>query len=73
MKINWIRVVCNSGIAFFTTASSILTADAMLESTIPLSNLVLIALISSFIYAGLAFFTELKHETNSDKTMYLLI
>lgn len=52
--INWNRIAANAGLAFFTTlAATLLTGDANY----------LVSIINAVIMSGVAFFTELKTES----------
>lgn len=58
----WIRILANSGLAFFTTMSGIFTADSILQANFPLEYVFLTATIVSSIQAAIAFFREILKE-----------
>ena len=58
-KINYTKILANSGVAFFTTLSGVLTADALLDLKIALPDILVIALIPAIIQFGLSFCKEL--------------
>ena len=53
--INWNRIIANAGVAFFTS----LTANVATGNFYALET----SFLTAFIFAGLAFFTELKTES----------
>ena len=58
-KINYTKILANSGVAFFTTLSGVLTADALLNLKIALPDFLVIAFIPAVIQFGLSFCKEL--------------
>ena len=58
----WTKILANSGLAFFTTMSGILTADSILKTNFPLENILMTAIIVSSIQAMIAFFREILKE-----------
>ena len=58
----WAKILANSGLAFFTTMSGILTADSILKTNFPLENILMTAVIVSSIQAAIAFFREILKE-----------
>ena len=58
-KINYTKILSNSGVAFFTTLSGVLTADALLNLKIAVPDFLIIAFIPAVIQFGLSFCKEL--------------
>jgi len=69
MPINWIRILANSGKAFFTTLLGVLGVDAMVG--LPVTDILTLALpavIAGAIQAGFTFFSEVaQSQENSTR------
>lgn len=63
-RIQWLKVLANMGVAFFSVLAGTLTVDALTGGEIPLLTLVLAASASALLQAGLAFFKELAECAN---------
>jgi hypothetical protein len=59
IRLNWLKILGNAGVAFFSVLAGTLTVNALCSGKIPLGTLLLAALISASIQAGLVFFKEL--------------
>lgn len=58
-RINWLKVGANAGVAFFSVLAGTLTVNAICDAKVPLGLLLLAAVFSGLIQAGLAFCKEL--------------
>lgn len=58
-RINWLKVGANAGVAFFSVLAGTLTVNAICDAKVPLGLLILAAVFSGLIQAGLAFCKEL--------------
>ena len=63
----WIKVVSNTGTAFLTTLSGLLTIEGLTGGAIPLDLLLSSSLLISALQGGLAFFRELSKQDSERK------
>ena len=66
--VNWLKIICNSGVAFFTTIGGLLGADVVMDINLPANGIVVGALIVAGIQAGLAFFVSLQQQAEIEET-----
>ena len=66
--VNYTKIICNAGVAFFTTLAGLLSADAVIGESLPPMAIFIGALIVGGIQAGLAFFVSLKQENETTET-----
>jgi len=59
-KINWYKIIGNSGTAFFTTMGGIVSYNSLIANTVPINILIPVSLLVSGIHGSLAFFKELS-------------
>ena len=57
-KINYKKILANAGFSFFTTLAGLISADALLNINIPITDFLFVALIPAAIQFGLAFCKE---------------
>jgi len=62
-KIKWARVLANAGYSFFSILVGACSLGALLKLDIPLFYFLELALVTALFNAGLAFFSELKKQT----------
>jgi len=81
MCVNWLKLIGNAGVAFFSTLSGMLSYEAVVSSGLDIKMMIGVSIFVASIQAGLAFFKELSREAannniavkrkNLSKRMYL--
>jgi len=81
MCVNWLKLIGNAGVAFFSTLSGMLSYEAVVSSGLDIKLIISVSVFVASIQAGLAFFKELSREAacnnnavrrkNLSKKMYL--
>ena len=61
---DWVKIIGNSGISFFSTLVSLLTFDALANVEMPIQAFICIAFFVSFIQGGLTFCKEVVKNRN---------
>ena len=67
-KVNFRKIIANSGGVFFSTLAGVFTADSITNLNLTLNELLLVAVLPAAIQAGLVFFNQWhKEEEDSEK------
>jgi len=64
MKMDWVKILGNTGISFFSTLVSLLTFDALANVEMPIHAFICIAFFVSLIQGGLTFCKEIVKTRN---------
>lgn len=67
MKIKWIKVCANAGVAFFSTLSSLLTFNALVASEIPKEVILPASLLVAVIQGGLSLCKEIHEQAEQSE------
>jgi len=64
-KINWLKIVANTGYTYFLTLAGMLTADKLMNTERPIKEYILICLLVAFINAMIVFFAQIIQTLNN--------
>ena len=65
MKVDWVKVLGNSGISFFSTLVSLLTFESLANVEMPIYSFIFIAFFVALIQGGLTFCKEIVKYGNA--------
>lgn len=68
VKVNCLKIVANTGFAFFSTLGSILTLNSLTSGKIPTNVIIPASLLCAAIQGGTAFFKELLEQSKAKKS-----